>query len=83
MSDLCPVQRHKRIETASVNFVTGERKVLCVEWRTEPCGVPLFGKERERGICDCCAAGWETETSQIVDHDYQHLRKGVLKYGKQ
>ena len=29
------------------------------EWRTEPCGSPLFAdEERARGTCRACASGW-------------------------
>jgi hypothetical protein len=29
------------------------------EWRTEPCGVPLFGDEAKRlGVCASCREGW-------------------------
>lgn len=57
----CPIERLKRVESYSLNTATGERGAAAVEWRTEPCGAPLFGDDAKAGICRSCASGWAVE----------------------
>jgi len=54
---LCPVVRTKTVTVSSLNILSGETGPSRTETRTEPCGAPLFGKDREVGKCRQCAEG--------------------------
>lgn len=71
----CPVMRRKRVRHGTISMVPvgagdhvgdGGFQETGHEWRTEPCGVPLFGREREAGICRGCASGWEVPENYPV-----------------
>ncbi len=58
-ADSCTVERRKLVKSYTLSLSSGEQKPLGEEWRTEACGVPLFGDaERAAGKCRSCAAGW-------------------------
>jgi hypothetical protein len=54
----CPVIRRMRITHTTLSLATGERGPESHEWVTRACGIPLFGRQREAGICTGCATGW-------------------------
>jgi hypothetical protein len=53
---LCPAIRTKNVTHSSLNIMTGERGPERHEIVTEACGAPLFGNDREIGLCRHCAA---------------------------
>lgn len=45
------------------------KEVVCVGGRREiaPCTAPLLSpSERETGVCESCAAGWETDANRLA-----------------
>ena len=59
----CSVIRRKLVRMGTFDMIEGNELSLArgatEEWRTEPCGTPLFGAtERETGVCRSCASGW-------------------------
>jgi hypothetical protein len=59
MGNSCTVIRRKLVRTGTLNMITGEHQTTGEEWRTEPCGTPLFtDDERRSDICRSCASGW-------------------------
>jgi hypothetical protein len=64
---MCPTLRHIRREHSSLNIFTGEVSgVEKVTWATEACSSPLFGNDREAGICSSCAKGWQVPGSRLA-----------------
>lgn len=57
----CPTMRRKLVTFGLLDPNTGAIVEDRKEWVTEPCGAPLFGKDREAGICRSCARGWRHE----------------------
>lgn len=62
----CPTMRRKLVTHSTLNIINGERGKERQEWVTEPCGVPLFGKEAAKGVCRGCERGWQTEHNYPV-----------------
>lgn len=63
----CSVLRRARI-TVFVLCPIG-KEVVCVggRWEIAPCTAPLLSpSERETGVCESCAAGWETDTNRLA-----------------
>lgn len=59
MSNSCTQMRRQLITHSTVNLTTGEYTDGAQEWKTQPCGVPLFSDaDRTRGTCRSCAKGW-------------------------
>lgn len=53
---VCTVMRRKFVTIGRLS--DGKITETAREWVTEECGSPLFGAEREAGICGSCASGW-------------------------
>jgi hypothetical protein len=51
----CEVMRRKLVKRSVFNMETGGKIDTGSEWRTEPCGVPIFGEGK---ICKSCSNGW-------------------------
>lgn len=66
----CRQWRRVYATIAWVSLTTGARRDERQEWRTKPCGVPLWSEEEKaRGTCRGCAAGWTHEHNLPVDPD--------------
>jgi hypothetical protein len=65
--DLCPVLRRKLVRYGKLVPGTGRMIEDGQEWVTEPCGTPLFGKNREHGKCSSCAKGYSHEENYPVE----------------
>lgn len=60
MSHNCSVARTWLVTHGTLDLATGQTTEGEKEWRTGPCGSPLFGDtERKTGVCRACARGWE------------------------
>lgn len=53
---LCPVIVTKNVTRSSLNIMSGAIGQEVHEIVTEPCGCPLFGSDREVGMCKSCAS---------------------------
>lgn len=57
--DSCQQLRRFKVTYGSLNMATGEIAAHGDEWKTDKCGVPLFGDDaRKRGTCKSCHSGW-------------------------
>lgn len=72
----CPTIRVKRLTISSLNIMSGDHGPERVEWRVEPCGRPLFGKDREAGVCGSCAKSWAIEGNRPLA--FHHLAPETL-----
>jgi hypothetical protein len=61
----CSVLRRAYIKVFVLCPVVKEMVYEGGRWETTPCTAPLLSpSERETGVCESCAAGWETNTNR-------------------
>ena len=63
----CSVLRRAYIKVFVLCPVVKEMVYVEGRWETTPCTAPLLSpSERETGVCESCAAGWETNTNRLA-----------------
>jgi len=61
----CPVIRTMKITHNLLDMNTGQTIEAGTQTVTQPCRTPLFGKQRDIGMCRSCENGWETDENYV------------------
>lgn len=61
----CPTMRHKLVTSFALDMQTGEKVNTSSIWIDEPCGCPIF--DRNRKVCRSCENGWESPNNYPIE----------------